>query len=161
MSDLMNTLAVAAIVGIVAAAVVAWFQLTVGAERKRRRRFAGREVLPLEQWCARYYDDPDSFPPAQLRALLEMFAEEIGIKRTQLRPGDRLKADLSLGSRFALDESWLEWSEELQELSGDFGGPELELRPEWETLDDLIRGVIGQIRGHPPQRSIPAGERGP
>jgi len=161
MSDLMSTLAVAGILAIVAAAVVAWFQLTVGAERKRRRRFADREVLSMEEWCARYYDDPDSFPPAQLRALLEMFAEEIGVKRTQLRPGDRLQVDFSLGSRFARDESWLEWAEELQELSADFGGPELDLRPEWETLDDLIRGVIGQIREHHRQRSIPAGEQGP
>lgn len=148
MSGLVNTLAVAAIVGIVAAAVIAWFQLTVGAERKRRRRFAGRDVPPFGQWYDRHYGDPDSLPPEQVRALLEMFAEEIGIKRTQLLPGDRLHEDLSLGSRFALDESWLEWSAELQELSADFGGPELDLRPEWATLDDLIRGVIGQVRGH-------------
>jgi hypothetical protein len=147
MSGLMNALAGAAIVGMVAAAVVAWFQLTVGAERKRRNRFAERDVLSFDAWFDRYYGDADSFPPAQVRALLEMFAEEIGVKRTQLRPGDRLHTDLSLGSRFALDESWLEWSAELQELSADFGGPELELEPEWETLDDLIRGVIGQIRG--------------
>ncbi len=157
MSGLMHMLAVAALVGLVVAAVVAWFQFTTGAERKRRRRFESREILPFEAWYARYYDDAERLPPALVRAILEMFAEELGVKRTQLRPQDRLHADLSLGSRFALDESWLQWSQELQELAADWGGPELELSPGWETLDQLIRGVIDQIPSPPPKRPADTG----
>jgi hypothetical protein len=149
MSGLTQTLGLAALLAIAVAVLAAWHHLTTAARRKRKKRFQSREVPSFDQWYARYYGDPQTFPPQQVRAILEMFAEEIGVKRTQLLPSDCLHDDFSLCSRLALDESWLEWSSELAELAADCGGPALALDPGWRTLDDLIRGVIGQIRAHP------------
>lgn len=111
------------------------------AESRRKNLFKSRKIIPFELWCKEFYTIEHSYQLDLMVSVLEVFAREIGIHITQLRPSDRLDQALGL-SNVMLDDSSDLYVLSLQELAKRHS---IRIAPDsnWKTLDDVLRSVVG------------------
>lgn len=110
-------------------------------ERKRHLRLSSRAEIDFAQWFHRYSSEVEFLPLAQTEIILSLVAESIGVKPTQLRPTDRFDSELALSEAGAMDDS----IDCLEELLQDRFGEQMTVSSEWQTLGDLLRGVVPLI----------------
>jgi hypothetical protein len=118
------------------------------AKLKRRRLFLAREVTTLEEWYAEHYANT-GIDSDVVRTVLESFAREAGRKVhcTQLLPTDRLDTEFALTYFGVPTQDPFETAE--IELADRCGGRVLS-DPDWQTIDDVIRGTAPLMQSRPP-----------
>jgi len=101
----------------------------------RRRFFSRRPVLSEEEWFATYYPECPSSARVLVLKLLRVFAAEIGIHWSQLRPDDVFEEQICIRRRYCVwddleyaEEFLIEWAEsagytvdQLPSFQGRFG----------------------------------------
>jgi hypothetical protein len=115
---------------------------SLNAERKRRLRLSGRPTLVFAEWYDLYYRGRDDLPACDVQRIIDVIGAVIGIQATQLRPTDRLDSELSIPEAYPLDDS----TESFEESLSDAFGVNVTFFPTWRTLDDVIHGVLKQVR---------------
>jgi hypothetical protein len=131
---------------------------------RRRKRFAGREAVPLDDWHRRYCPD-DIAAYAYINRVLQMLGREVGCAPTQILPTDRFAVEFGLSPLFIVTSD--EFETMLLELE-EIAFAELKLDPKsvrakgnpskWECVDDIIKYVrylVSESHGATPQPASP------
>ncbi len=124
----------------VGAAFVAIFWMV--AEAKRRKLFSGRMAVEFSDWYNRYYGPESGLAKEEVKLVIEVISRAIGVQATQLRPTDRLDRELSLPETTPLDETVYLLEQSLSEAFES----SITIYPQWQTIDDVIRGIVASIR---------------
>lgn len=125
---------------LLATALVVLFWTLV--ERNRRQRLSSRRITSLDTWCEQYYGAETESTAEIAMTVISVVGEAIGIHPTQLRPTDRLDSELALPQAGALDDT----AEVLEEMLSDALQRKITIEREWRTLDDIVHGVVSEIR---------------
>jgi hypothetical protein len=120
--------------------------ITLLGNHKWKRFFRERSVMSFEDWYKLFYRD-SGYPPGLVKCILGLYARELGVDPTQLRPSDRLEVELSF--RTILNKCFCDSFVEnvFEELVADTGLEQLRFDPSWRTLDDFLRGIVTQVVG--------------
>ena len=117
------------------------------AEARRQRKLSMRTAPQFSEWYELYYGTESGLAPQMVKAVIEAVSCYIGVEATKLRPTDRLDCELAICEAGTLDDT-IDGLEE--SLSAAFATG-ITVRPGWNTVDDLIRGVA-EIKGKDAQR---------
>ena len=112
---------------------------------RRRRLFEGRDCPTFDQWYDLYYNgEEEELPKTYVKHIVDIFGDVIGIESTRVKPTDRLDRELDLHD-VLLNESWDDYCAGLEDWFETSTGRDLVVDVSWRTLDDVVRGIIGQM----------------
>jgi len=129
------------LLGTVATTIVFFWMV---AERNRRSRFSSRSVPKFGDWYRQYYGKDGNLPAHAVEAVVVEIARSIGIQPTQLRPADRIDRELAIPEAKPLDDS----IEIIESNICDKFDMKFDFPDDWQTLDDIIRGVVPIIQSN-------------
>jgi hypothetical protein len=112
------------------------------AERRRLKRISTRETIEFSYWYDLFYGPESGLPAQKVRSVIEVISNSIGVQATQLRPTDRFDCELSIPEAIPFDYT----IEVLQESLSEAFNTSITIYPEWHTVDDVIRGIVPNIR---------------
>jgi hypothetical protein len=127
--------------------LVAMVSLSVGAflwaaDRRRLNRVSSRESIEFSCWYDLFYGSKSGLSAQKVQIVIQAIANAIGVQATQLRPTDRLDHELSIPEAGSLDDT----IEVIQEYLCECFNEDIIIRKNWNTIDDIVRGVAPIIK---------------
>lgn len=112
------------------------------AERRRLKRISTREPIEFANWYSLFYGPDSGLSAQEVKSIIEVISNSIGVQATQLRPTDRFDRELSIPEAVPLDDT----IEVVQECLCEAFNKNITINTDWQTVDDVIRGVVPNLR---------------